>query len=340
MTTALKTISYQEFISKFSQFSACSCFTIYGTEDYLKKKGVEAILNSTVPPEYRELDYVVMYGDDVKAAEVVENLETNSFLSDKRLILLKKFDSLRSGEQQKLIQALEKGNSDNVLILLAESFDSRLKVSKTLLKIGPVVQCKSPYKHEEMLPWLYQEVKDEKKKISEKAATLFVNRVDLDYMTASQELEKLLIYCMGVDTIDTEHIQICTGNSIAYTIFDLINEVGAKEVRKSLIILENMLENDESILMIIAMLSRFFLQIWRINSLRKRRVPDGEIMSKHLNDVFYSFRSNHLRYASKYPIQVIPEIFSIMLEADVEIKSTDLEHKVIIERMIFRILSL
>jgi DNA polymerase III subunit delta len=335
-----KALTYQEFIKGFSQHLNANCFLVFGADDYLKKRVVDLIIEKVLPKEFREFDFVIQYGDEAKVADIIDNLDTGPFMADRKLILLKKYDKLKTAEQQKLVGALEKGNNSNVLVMTAETFDSRLKISKAILKMGPVVNCRSPYKHEDMIPWLVQEVRAAKKSIDERAAMLFVNKVDLDYMTASQELEKLLIFCKDTKAISPEDVQTCTGDSVAYSVFDLLNAVGDRNIRKSFVILENMLENDESILLVIAMLNRFFLQIWRINSLKQKRVPDFDITSHHLNDVYYLFRKNHLRYATRYPLKIIPEVFRTMLETDIEIKSTDIDHKVVIERMLFRILSL
>ena len=339
-SVANKNLTYQTFVNTFANTKLSRFYFIYGTEDYLKRKAYYMIVDRVLPAEQRDFDLVIFYGDDCNIVDVFDAASTRPFISEEKVVILRKFDSLRTNNQQKIIDFLTQNEIFNIVILIADSLDSRLKIAKQITQLGPVVQCRSPYKAEEMLPWLNSEVVSQGKTIDKEAALLFINRVEMDYLTAASELEKLLLYTMNTKRITVSEVQISTGYSKTHTVFNMLNAVGEKDVRKTLTIVENLMDNKETAIFLITMLLRFFVQLWRINVLRSKKISETEIVTQHLSDVYVTYRKNHLQYASKYPLSFYPAIFSILLEADTEVKSINIEDALTIERMLFRIFAL
>ncbi len=340
MAVTSKAIQYQTFINTFNKQKLDDLYMIYGTEEYLKVKAINAIVARAVKPEHKDFDFELFYGDEANSNRILDSLASIPFLAEKKVILIRKFDKLRSTEQQKITEMLVKEGVGNLIILTAENIDNRLKVSKLFYELGTVVQCKSPYKPEDMIPWVTNELKANGKNIDSQGAYLFVNKVELDYLTASGELEKLLLFCKDKAEVTLADVQACTGNSKTNNIFEFLNAVGAKDVRKSLMITQNLLDNKESAVFIITMMLRLFMSIWQINILRKKGFSDYDISAKYMNDINYAFRGNYLNFANKYPLSVIEKVFTLMLEADTDLKSINVEESIIIERTLFRIFAL
>lgn len=335
-----KSISYDVFLNRFKTQKLEALYFIYGDEEYLTHKTANTIIDRAIPLNSREFDFLILYGDDCSPYDIVGGFTTQPFFAERKVVWVKKFDSLKAADQKKVIDEFIPVSEDNVLILSAEKFDSRLKLSKQIMEAGQVIHCKRPYKSEDMLPWLKQEADRYKLRFEHKAALLFVNKVDLDFYYAANELEKLSLYCLNKKNVAVEDVQACTGDSKTHNIFDLYNSIGKRKVKDSLIIAENLMENNEAPVFIITMLSRFFCQIWKINALRAANNQDREIMASHINEINYYFRSDYLRYSRNYPLKILPRVFSLLLEADTELKSLGLNESLIIERMMFRIFAL
>src|SRR5690554_706940 len=337
MPGASKAIAYQAFIRSFAKEKLSRLYFIYGTEEYLKKKAVDMIIDRAIPVEVRDFDLVTFYGDDCDVSSVLDAASSDPFMAKDKVVLLRKFDSLKTVSQQKIIDYLSQNELFNFIILTADSLDNRLKIAKQINKIGVVVHCRSPYKPEDMIPWLHGEVGAHDKTIASDAAQLFVNRVELDYMIASNELEKLLLYTVNSNKITVSDVQMSTGYSRSFSVFDLINAVGERDPRQTFIVIENLMDNKESAVFLITMLLRFFVQLWKINSLQVKGMTEREILSKHLTEIYHLYRKDYIRYAQKYPLASMPLIFKILLETDTELKSLNLEDALIVERMLFRI---
>lgn len=339
MAPAAKTLTYQAFVNYFAKGKLDRFYHIYGTEEYLKRKVSDMIVDRALPVDVRDFDLVIFYGDDCDIADVLDAVSTEPFLAEDKVVIIRKFDSLRPTIQQKLVDFLSQNEVYNIVLLLSEKIDNRLKIAKQMNKLGTVVHCRSPYNASDMIPWLKGEIGARGKTIEEDAALLFVSKVELDYMTAASELEKLLLFTIDSQRISASDVQISTGHSRSYNVFDLLNAVGEKDKQTTFSITENLLENKEAAVFLITMLLRFFVQLWRINALRRKGISDPEIESKYLPEIFHMFRRNYLKAAKNYPLSTMQKIFSILLESDTELKSVNIEDNLIVERMLFRIFS-
>ncbi|MCB5230100.1 MAG: DNA polymerase III subunit delta [Candidatus Cloacimonas sp.] len=338
MSSREKAVNGQAFITGFNRHKLETFYYVFGPDYYIKERVVTLILNRAIKKEERDFDLTTFYGDDVDAITLLDSFLAHPFVAERKVIVVRKFDGMKADEQQRIIDAADENRNSNVLILMADTLDNRKKSAKQINQSAYVIQCRSPYKGEDMLPWLNAEVAATGKSIDRQAALLFVQNTELDYQTAANELEKLLLYSDDMSRITTKEVQASIRSSKSSSVFDLVDSVGNRDLKKSLTIAEKLIDSKEAAIMTITMLLRLFVQLWWINTLKREGVSTSEIMSKHMSDVFYSVRSDYLRYANNYPMRRLVPAFSILLEADADFKSINLDDKLLIERMIFRII--
>ena len=327
-----------DFIAKFSSHKLEPFYYLYGTDNYLKEKITTLIEHKVIKPEGRDFDLSIFYGDDADISAVIDSLLGHPFFSDKKLIIIRKFDNMKAEEQQKVISAIMTYKIDNIVVLTAETFDSRKKASKQISDLATVIHCRSPYKGEDMIPWLSAEVKGAGKNMDRQAELMFVQNIELDYLAASNELEKLFLFCKDVTRITVKEVQASIRSARSVSIFDLVETVGNRDIKKSLHLAEKVVDSKESAIQIISILLRFFVQLWRINALRGKGYSSSDITARYLNEVFYSRRNDYVRYAQNYSIKALEQVFLILLEADADFKSINLDDKLLIERMLYRII--
>ena len=167
--------------------------------------------------------------------------------------------------------------------------------------------------------------------MNNEARDFFSSSVETDYLIAVNELEKLILYTKGSKTITVDNVKESIGKSRTNSVYDLQKAIGNRNLKDALSITENMMFNNESGIFVIAVLTRFFAQMWKINALSKNNLSDNEIATGHLHEVFYSYRKDHVRYSKSYSSDDLAHVFSVLLEADFELKSVDpkLEHLII-----------
>ena len=332
-----KIYQHHEFFRNTKLLKSSSCFFLFGSEDYLKDKILNVLLKKFSSDDSSDFDTVKFYADDTTAAIVVEQLEMMPFLGEYKIVVLKNFDNFRKSDKDTIAEYLKNPVESSILILDSAKADKRTNIFKIINKLAISVECKSPYGFQDILLWLKNELSSKDVRMDNETANLFASYIQPNYLIASNELEKLIIASNNSKIITAEDVAECVGRSRSNSIFDLQNALGEKDLRKSLIILENLLSNNESAIFIITMLTTFFRNIWKILILRKNKIRESEISSAYLKDIFYSFREDYLKYSRNYNIRSVRVAFSHLLKTDIALKSIDIKEIILLETLIFNI---
>ena len=341
--TAKKIYNHYEFSNEFNELSIPPAYLIYGADNYQKDKMQKMITEKFSDIDSNDFDFVIFYGDEYdgkkKPIDILEQLESPPFLAKRRVVVLKNFDAMQADNISLIAKYLQKPLKTSILILIGEKIDKRVKANKIIVEASINIQCYPPYNVSSISQWVRSELIKKKIKMDIRAIDLFVNSIELDYLIASNELEKLIIYSRNSGTISIEDVQETVGKSQKKKVFDLQNSISKKNLKSSLIIIENMFTNtNEKIgIFVVTMLTRYFITIWKISSLRRKNLSDSEISSRYLKDIFYKFRSNYFEAADFYTIKEIKGILTLLYQADFDLKSKNIDEKIILEPMIINI---
>jgi DNA polymerase-3 subunit delta len=333
----LKNLKHYEFFKIHNKIDYSPIFFIYGEEYYLREKVLSTLLEHFSSSMEDDFDKVTLYGENNTASEAIENLEMTPFLSQYKIVVIRNFNKLKTEDKNQLAEYAKNPFSSSILLAVTEKIDKRKKAEKTIFQNSTTIECKKPYSPKDINLWLKNELLAKNKSMNFDAMHLFSQSIDLDFMLASNELEKLIIYTKDANIITKDDVLTCVASSKINKIFDLQNSLGNRDLKKSLNISENMLKNNESSIFFIVMLTRYFTILWKIQSLRKQGLSDSEISNSHLNEVFYSFRSDYLSQARNFTLHKLREIFALLLQADIDLKSISVKENIIVEMLIYKI---
>ena len=335
-----KVYQHYEFLREFGKQKPDPAYLIYGPEDYLKDKVLKTITEKFKTPGSEEFDVITIYGDESLSVNVLEQLEMMPFIAKHRLVILKNFDKMIASEKNLIAKYIENPVQTSILILTAEKNDERIIANRTISEKAVNINCRSPYNADDIAKWLRAELKERNINMDNESISLFSNSIETDYLIAANELEKLIIYTKNSGNITLNDVIESVGKSRTNTIFELQNYIGNRNLTKSLSILENILSNEDPkkiTIFIIAMLTRFFSQIWKVLALRNKNISDSEITTRHLTEIFYRYRDDYIKYANNYPGEAIKKVFSMLLQADVDLKSLNTKEEIILETLIYNI---
>ena len=330
-----KTLKHFEFLHNYPQIES-NTFYIYGEDIYFKDQVAEKLILHYLDSSAKEFDFHLLYGEDTKSGEIIEFLRQSPFLNKYKIVLLRDFEKLNKSDKDKIASYSLKPVKSSILIVESDVLENR-KPYTEFKKNSVIIQCKKPYNSKDIFMWLKTELKKNKIEMDFEAEQLFVNYVELDYYIAKSELDKLIIYSNNRKRITKEDVLFVTGKSRSNNVFDLQNAIGIKDLKKTFMVLENLVNNRENAIMIITMLSRFFLLLRKINALRKANYSDNQISESYLKSVFWSFRKDYLNFASKYNSQELKKVTRYLFEADSQLKSSDISERIILEILIYKI---
>ena len=119
---------------------------LYGREQYLVKWSVDMILKKYVNDEYRTFDFFEIDTENATVEHIIENCETFSMFSEKRVVYLPNFTLVSGGklkkinetDEKKFIEYLKEVPDTCIFVISAETTDKRKKLYKELVSCGNV----------------------------------------------------------------------------------------------------------------------------------------------------------------------------------------------------------
>ncbi|MCF7793348.1 MAG: DNA polymerase III subunit delta [Candidatus Cloacimonetes bacterium] len=330
-------IPHYEFLREFKHQKPAPVYYVVGTEAYLKDKVYHAIKARFCDDDSDDFDFTLLYGDSDESVQALENLEMSPFLAETRLVVIKNFDQMNANGKNQIAKYCEKPSKTSILVLIADKSDGRSNANKIIEKEAVTISCRRPYSSDDIVRWLRTELRVKNIKMDNQAINRFAGSIEPDYLIASNELEKLIIYTKNRGTINSDEVEEVIGKSKTNKIFDLQDAIGKRNLKNAARILDNMLMNNEPAVYIITMLSRFFVQIWKVLALRRRSISDSEISGRYLNDVFYKYRNDYLNYADSYTLSETKKSLSLLLQADIDAKSLNINEDILLYMLLFKI---
>ncbi len=319
-----------------SQVRLGASYLLLGTDNYLADRVID-VLRSTLRKK-AAADTLIVYGNELKSGELSEHLDTFSIFSEAKLIVIRNAESMDKKVLEALSAYFESPSEIQSLAIVAEKTDMRLKTWKTISTSSLVLNCDPPRYGAAIKNWLQKSLGQMGKTMLPKAQDEFMNRIELDYYHAANELTKLDILSGTARVITEADVMKSLGTTRTGTLIDLYRALGRRQLKPCLEAIYRMFYADWEPLQIFFQFNKFFTTIWKINLLRQKHISPQEIMSKHLHEVFANHRKDFVEFAPNYSLRSLEKIFYILLETDSQYKLSAAESSVLFTNCLIRIL--
>jgi DNA polymerase III subunit delta len=303
-----------------------------GEEQFIADEGLILLRDTVVPADQRSFNYDVLYGGDVQIQDVIALVSSYPMLGERRLVVVKDFDAL--SRQDALSAYVKNPLESTVLVLVSESPDFR-KNPYRLVSGRAILNCLPLYENE-VPQWIRARVRSFKKTITPEAANLLTGYTGTSLRQVSNELEKLDIFTGDRSEIVAEDVNTVVGVTKTYNIFELMKAVGQKNASSALYILERMLERGESPVLIISMLTRFFISLLKLADIRDGRLS-RDVVAREIN-VNAFFLDEYFAHLTNHTPEVLPQRFKALLEADTTLKTTGSDQRLVLSILLYRLM--
>lgn len=281
-----------------------SIYLFYGEELFLIENAVKKIKNQ-FGETIKGINFISI--DDTNIQELISDIETPAFGYEKKLIIarntniLKREGKRKSTELVKIREKLDdyiKENEDIIkqtviLVFIEEDVDSRFALYKTLDKIGTVckVDFQKPIQLEKRMLSICNSYQV---KIDNSTMKYFVETCGTNMQELINEIRKLIEYAGKDGTIKKEDIDLLTIKKLENVIFDLTDNLGKRETKKALEVLQNLINNKEPIQKILINLYNHFKKLY----FTKLAVKNNKDLVSSLN-----LKPNQTFLTGKYKMQ-------------------------------------
>ena len=271
--------------------------------------------------EKEAIEYLVRYDlEETNLSKAIEDLDTYSFLDEKKAILITRANFLKSSSKKDALhneELLEKylnnPNPNNVLIIAMDELDARKKLVKLLLEKANKVYEKNLN--------LEDLVKDnlENFSISNYALNYFISFCDNNSEKILNELHKIKAYKESGE-ITVEDIDLICYSSYEANIFKFIDELILGDKTKALEMYRSLAYSNEAFAMILAMTHDHFNLVLNVKNLASAGHKTSSIQKELKQKSLYRIEKI-LSYNMMYSNQRLLKILNDLCDIDIANKS-------------------
>lgn len=229
-------------------------YFLQGEEPYYIDLISEHIENNALDETAKGFNQVVIYGKDVRMADLLQHARRFPMMSDRQVVIVKEAQNILDfgkEDAQTMFESYLKNPLPSTILVLCykhKTFDKRKKIYKALQKQAVVLDSKKLYDNK--LPsWIRDYLKSKNYQISEKAQHMLAEYIGNNLTRLANEIDKMLVNFSQPDskegeneasikeeqpqTITEDHIQKYVGISKEYNAFELQRAILVKDMPKA-----------------------------------------------------------------------------------------------------------
>jgi DNA polymerase-3 subunit delta len=318
-------------------------YYFYGDEPYFIDQLTKLVEENALNPGEEAFNKSVVYGGDVEAPKLLNELRSFPMLSQRRLVVLKEAQRMNKNVIEKITPYLENPLDSTVFVMAFKGgkIDGRSKAVKLLKEKGVVFESKPLYENQ-VAGWISQHLKEKGYQAKPEALNVMVAYLGANLGLITNEIEKIMLYLKGRDSdlITPEVVYEMINVDKDFNVFELMNVLGSRDHSRSHFIVSQMMRNvkDNPPILIVNQLFQFFNKLTLCRSA-------GATTEKAIAETLGISPFIAKQYAAglrSYNTRELHRNLVLILEADLFLKGvqpTHMSQEHILKTMIFKLLN-
>jgi DNA polymerase-3 subunit delta len=310
-------------------------YIIAGKEEPLVNAQCGELLDELLEPSQRATGLFSPDPAEVTVTDCLDELRTAPFLTEKRVVVLKKADDFISNNRQMLEKYFDAPCPTGRLIMTVKSWDSRTKLAKKLKSVGKLINVTQP-KRWQLPPRLIEYTKDAHgKNLPRDAAELLVELTGEELPRLYSEIDKLSVYADKDKTITQKHIESLIGYNRLFNAFAVIDAIIAGQTGTAVQRLRGMFADDKSSeYTVIGAFAYHFRRMFNAKVLLEKGIRSDEI-SKQLH--IWGNQDGFFAQLRKISLKKIGQYLMFLAETDYAIKTGQAKAQIEMEQFVLRL---
>lgn len=320
-------------------------YFFYGEEKYLIRYYTDMLVNSVLCKGYSDFNFSRFSDDKINVDDISDSVEAVPLMADVRCVLLEdiNIDNLNKNDLSKFNEMMSDIPQTTILIISNKFIDIDVKKSaryKKLIndidKIGVVCEF-SKLASLELERYLVYLAKKEGCVLSNINAGKLIKICGNDLLTLKNEINKLCAYSYGKE-ITEDIINRITVRNLEANVFVLANKILEKNYEKAYMHLDFLFDRKEDPVSILSVLASYYIDMYRVKTAIESGYKPEEII-KYFDYKGKDFRiKNAKRNLKDISMEVIKGSINEILHTDISLKTTKIDKKILLERLIARLL--
>ena len=309
-----------------------SLYFVIGTEPFFLSE-IKKTFKKQLLSQAADFNQDEVFAGETPLGDILTLFETLPLLSKRRLLLCHQAERFSEKDWRYLSSVLSQNNDSTVFVCFFDKKDGRKKHFKFLGEKGIELSAK-PLKNWELAPWLDFLSQREALKFSSSARLLFQELLGSNLMEIQIELKKLKHYLGEKERASEEDVLACTSRLKIDSLFDLTDALGSKNIVKALHLLARLLEQNQSEIAVLSLLSRHIRILSQIKLGQKEKLRPAQLANKA--GVSPYFLKNYLKQAALWSEEQIEGTIQALFLTDKALKSSPLSSHIWLENFILK----
>jgi DNA polymerase-3 subunit delta len=304
-------------------------YLIWGSEDVLLDRAVDRLRSRLAQAADLDFNLDVFDAESTTADDVVAAANTMPFMSERRLVVLRRADKFNATALNVLAEYAEDPSPSTVLVLVAAKVDKRTRLYKAVDKKGQVAEYAAPKRGE--YPSLVQSMfKARGVEVSRDAAQALIGSVGSDLRRLSTEADKIVAFVGAEGTVDREQVVDIVANTAPVPIWALADALSARDLETCIRVSRTLEANGESPHRLQATGVRHVRGLLAAKALSGRGAPMGTMMSQ-LRMPDWKVR-NTVRDANRFETTELIAALRAAARSEAEMKTSPVAPGLVLER--------
>lgn len=264
---------------------------LFGEEDLLVDEDAQRLYEAAAAGDATGMNCDVLDGEGMTLDAVIGLARSFPMMSERRVIWVRRADKLTASASRKggnVMQHYLDAPSSSTFLLLTATLSSAAGLGAALTKNAATAKRKLSslkYPFNVLLPnvpfveyarmregqlgtWITKRAAAMGLTLPQGAAELLVARTGVALRELTMELEKLRAFMGDRTEVTLDDVQAIVGSSREFNVFELQRAIGRADQVRAMTIVARMLSVDRQEMLILAMLSRYFISLYRMIDLR------------------------------------------------------------------------
>lgn len=310
-------MEYAEARAAIEQGKVAANYLLLGPEDFLAEDLVRRLVAKVLEPGEEQFNLDMFYGSDADPAAIVNAASAYPMGASHRVVLVKEVDCLTSAGLDVLASYARRPSPTTCLILVGESLDFRLKGARALRQETTVVEL-NYLRDRRAQEWVRSYLQEQGVTISEDALRLLHECTGNSLRALASELTKVLLNIYPRTLIAEEDVAATIGVTRGFTVWELCDSVGRRDLRSAHHILCHLLDGGTSATALVASLASHFRRLTVARAL-EGRLTKSELAEKL--EVREYFVEKYIDQSRRFMPEELRSAFGALLAADAALKS-------------------
>jgi len=338
MAVFTKTIDYQHVLQTVKKGQIAPSYLIFGEETFLIDRLVEEVSAAFLGEIQKEINFFIRYASDTPVEKLLVLLSGGGLFSDKKLIVYKDVQLLRSPQLAKILAYVKQPDENICLILICRA--DRLPGSKfeKIANLAETVQV-GALKSADLIRFIENEFQKFEKTLAVHAAEALIYFVGEQIHDLQTQIIQIAQYYDEKKEITAEDIEAIAGIYANQTVFELVKNVADRKLQPAHFVLHNLLERGESVQGILYFLIRHFNILFKLRGYLISKKYSEQQIRKELK-VYPKHYAEYKRQLQFWTSQRLRQALFLLRKADEELKSGLSSPDLILDILIFKLINL